>query len=442
VPVALVKRFADRFVQVAQLQRYGRLAAVQRCGCAGHAALLRDACKADQVVGFEGHACSIRNCYDSHCCAHLTDKWLWPYHCQVNDQVHVLTPGRRWEGSSSLVPGLFLAALLCGAAFLLAPLPGLRLAGTLGLALFLGVGWRITLGLPAVAVPGVRFTARTQLRLGIVLLGVRLDFGLLLSAGPLVLLLDLLTITTGLLATLALGRLLRLPRGLRLVLAVGTAICGASAIAAAAPLAGADEDEVSQAVGVISLLGALGVIGFTILGPLLQLGDVHYGLLTGATLQEVGHVLAAGAAAGSDALDLATITKLTRVALLAPVLLLLSGLACRGAAGQASSQASSQASGQASGQEPLRAPLLPGFLLGFLLVGAANSAGLIPAGLGASLQLGSVVLTAAAMAAIGLGVDPLVLRRSGARTALVAALGFLALASVAAAYVWLAFPAG
>jgi uncharacterized integral membrane protein (TIGR00698 family) len=319
---------------------------------------------------------------------------------------------------------------------LLAPLPGLRLAGTLGLALFLGVGWRITLGLPAVAVPGVRFTARTLLRLGIVLLGVRLDFGLLLSAGPLVLLLDLLTISTGLLATLALGRLLRLPRGLRLVLAVGTAICGASAIAAAAPLAGADEDEVSQAVGVISLLGALGVIGFTILGPLLQLGDVHYGLLTGATLQEVGHVLAAGAAAGSDALDLATITKLTRVALLAPVLLLLSGLACRGAA------ASGQASSQASGQEPLRAPLLPGFLLGFLLVGAANSAGLIPAGLGASLQLGSVVLTAAAMAAIGLGVDPLVLRRSGARTALVAALGFLALASVAAAYVWLAFPAG
>jgi uncharacterized integral membrane protein (TIGR00698 family) len=348
----------------------------------------------------------------------------------VNDQVRALTPGRRWEQRSSLAPGLLLAALLCSAAFLLAPLPGLRLAGTLGLALFLGVAWRITLGLPAATVPGVRFTARTLLRLGIVLLGVRLDFGLLYAAGPLVLLLDLLVIATGLLATLGLGHLLQLPRGLRLVLAVGTSICGASAIAAAAPVAGANEDEVSQAVGVISLLGALGVIGFTLLGPLLQLGDVHYGLLTGATLQEVGHVLAAGAAAGGEALDVATITKLTRVALLAPVLLLISGVTLR---------RSRNAQGTATAPQPAQAPLVPGFLLGFLLIGALNSTGLIPAAAATALQQGSLVLTAAAMAAIGLGVDPLVLRRTGARAALVAALGFLVLVAVAALYLRFAF---
>lgn len=355
----------------------------------------------------------------------------------MKDQVHVLTAGRRWERPASLVPGLSLAALLCGAAFLLAPLPGLHLAGTLGLALFLGVAWRVALGLAPAAVPGVRFTAKTLLRLGIVLLGVRLNFGLLVSAGPLVLLLDLLIIGCGLLAVEGLGRLFKLPRSLRLVLAVGTSICGASAIAAAAPITGADEDEVSQAVGVISLLGALGVIGFTIIGPLLQLSDVHYGLLTGSTLQEVGHVLAAGAAAGSNALDLATVTKLTRVALLAPVLLLVSGLLNRNAGNIRVTESAADTSAAAG--KPVRAPLLPGFLLGFLLLGAVNSAGLIPPLAGSLLQQGSVVLTAAAMAAIGLGVDPLVLRRTGARTALVALLGFICLVAVAAVYVSIAF---
>jgi uncharacterized membrane protein YadS len=183
-------------------------------------------------------------------------------------------------------------------------------------------------------------------------------------------------------------------------------------------------------VGVISLLGALGVIGFTLLGPLLQLGDVHYGLLTGATLQEVGHVLAAGAAAGGEALDVATITKLTRVALLAPVLLLISGVTLR---------RSRNVQGTATAPQPTQAPLVPGFLLGFLLIGALNSTGLIPAAAATALQQGSLVLTAAAMAAIGLGVDPLVLRRTGARAALVAALGFLVLVAVAALYLRFAF---
>lgn len=349
----------------------------------------------------------------------------------MNDLSHTLTVNRRWhEVVSGIVPGLLLASLLCAAAFLLAPLPGLHLAGTLGLALLLGVAWRVTLGLPAVAVPGVRFSARTLLRLGIVLLGVRLDFGMLLAAGPLVLLLDLLIIGAGLFATMTLGRLFQLPRGLRLVLAVGTSICGASAIATAAPLAGANEDEVSQAVGVISVLGALAVIGYTLFGPLLGLSDLHYGLLTGATLQEVGHVLAAGAAASENALDVATVTKLTRVALLAPVLMLLSGVLARG-----------RPEPTTQGQEPTRPPLLPGFLLGFLLLGVLNSMGFIPSALGKALLTGSVILTALAMAAIGLNVDPLSLRRTGARTALVALLGFLVLVGLGGVYVWLAFPA-
>src|SRR5690625_1608564 len=122
-----------------------------------------------------------------------------------------------------LLPGLLLVAGLSAAAYLLARVPGFDYAGPLGLALLLGVAWRFSLGAPQAVTPGIRFTGRTLLRLGIVLLGVRLNFTLLYSAGLSVLLLDLLIIVTALFAVIGLGRLFRLPRSLAGLLAVGTA---------------------------------------------------------------------------------------------------------------------------------------------------------------------------------------------------------------------------
>lgn len=317
------------------------------------------------------------------------------------------------------LPGLLLTGLLAGAALLLAQLPGLSLAGPLGLALLLGVGWRLTLGLPAVTVPGVRFSAATLLRLGIVLLGVRLDFGLLYTSGARMLLLVLLVITAGLIGIVALGRLFRLPGRLTWLLAVGSSICGASAIAAAAPLVRAEDSEVSQAVGIISVLGALGVLAYTLLEPVLQLGPLLFGMLTGSTLQEVGHVLATGAVGGGAALDVASVTKLTRVAMLAPVLVAVNLLMRREADALVA-----------------RPPLVPWFLIGFLAVGIATSLGLIPEALRSLLQTGSLLLTALAMAAIGLRIEPAAFRQSGGRAVGVAALGFLLLVGVAALFLF------
>lgn len=338
-------------------------------------------------------------------------------------QTLVTSRSHRWP-TSSLLPGLLLCSLLCGVAFLLALVPGFHLAGPLGLALLLGVAWRSAVGTSAALAPGIQFAARTILRLGIVLLGVRLDFSLLYSSGIQVLLLDLLIVAAALFAVSSLGRLFGLSRSLTLLLAVGSAICGASAIVAAAPLVRAKENEVSQAVGIVSVLGLLAVIAYTVLFPLLDITDIQYGLLLGATLQEVGHVLAAGAVGGEAALDAAAVAKLTRVALLAPVLILLSLVLGR-------------PSGTTVATRNLRAPLLPGFLIGFLCVGALNSFGLVPLTMAQGLQLGSLILTTVAMAAIGLSVDMDALRRTGARSTLVAALGFLLLVATASAYLYL-----
>lgn len=325
-----------------------------------------------------------------------------------------------------LLPGLALVAALTAAAYLLSTLPGLRVLGALGLALLLGLAVRGLVHLPASVQPGAGYAARTLLRLGVVLLGVRLNFVLFAQAGPQVLLLDLAVIGTGLLSMTWLARRWGLPRGLGLAVAVGSSICGASAIAAAAPIIRADEDEVSVSVAVCSLLGTVGVVGYSLLALPLGLDAQRYGLMTGSSLHEIAQVLAAGAAQGGHALDFAMLTKLTRVALLAPVLLLLGAVLRRRDAGAPSEQ-TAQAE---QTEQTARPPLLPAFLVGFLLVGVVSSAGLLPSTLTNGMQTASLLLTAASMAGIGLGVNFAVLRRLGGPALLVGGLGFTLLLAV------------
>ena len=321
----------------------------------------------------------------------------------------------------TLPRGLLLTGALALVASLAARLPGLATLGPLGIAMLLGVLWRTTAGLGSALVPGATFAARTLLRVGVVLLGVRLDFALLLRAGPQVLLLDLLVVVIGTLAMERFGKLLGLGRGVRLGLALGSCICGAAAIAAAAPIIRATDDDVSVSVGIVSLLGTVGVVGFAVLAPLLGMSVQRYGLMTGATLHEVAQVLAAGAAHGGRALDLATITKLTRVALLAPTLLVVGAVLRR-----------RDAAGTGGRTGPARRPpLLPGFLIGFLALGALRSASLVPAPMVPLLQTGSTVLMTAAMAGIGLAVDLRVVRRIGAPAVALAVAGFALTLSIA-----------
>lgn len=321
----------------------------------------------------------------------------------------------------TLPRGLLLTGALALVASLAARLPGLATLGPLGIAMLLGVLWRTTAGLGSALVPGATFAARTLLRVGVVLLGVRLDFALLLRAGPRVLLLDLLVVVIGTLAMERFGKLLGLGRGVRLGLALGSCICGAAAIAAAAPIIRATDDDVSVSVGIVSLLGTVGVVGFAVLAPLLGMSVQRYGLMTGATLHEVAQVLAAGAAHGGRALDLATITKLTRVALLAPTLLVVGAVLRR-----------RDAAGTGGRTGPARRPpLLPGFLIGFLALGALRSAGMVPAPVVPLLQTGSTVLMTAAMAGIGLAVDLRVVRRIGAPAVALAVAGFALTLSIA-----------
>ena len=316
-----------------------------------------------------------------------------------------------------------ISAIIAGIPNVLPGIPGIKILGILGWALVLGILVRSSFILPGNLKAGITYSAKTILRLGIVLLGVRLNFSSLASSGPIILLLDGLIVIVGILGVNYMGKRLGVSRGLRLSLAFGTGICGASAAVAAGSIASAKDEEVSLAVGTVSLLGTFGVLGFILLRQPLGLTDLQYGILTGSTLQEVGQVIAA-ASVNASALDTATLAKITRVALLAPALVIASSL-LRMREDKATAPSE-------------RPPVLPPFLLGFLAVGLVNSFGWLPKEVSSTAQTLSIAFTAMAMAGIGLGVDLKAMRRVGVKALGVGAIGFLVLVMVSSAVIGIA----
>lgn len=320
---------------------------------------------------------------------------------------------------SRLIPGLALVALLSAASYLLARVPIVSAVGPLVIAMFIGMGWRGVAGLPERFVPGTAFAARDLLRVGIVLLGVRLDFGLLLSVGPAVALGSVMVVAFGVWAIAQLGRRAGLPHGLRLAIAVGTSVCGASAILAAASSTDIKEEEAGVAIGIISLVGTVGVVLFTLLANVFQPDLHHYGMVVGLTLQEVAQVIAAGYVPGNEAGDLATVAKLTRVALLAPALFVIASV--------------TSAKRPAGAPRTRRLPV-PLFLLGFLAMGVANSLGWLPASVAHLAERGSLLFTCMAMVAIGLRLDLGAVRRVAGGALAVGVAGFVGLVGLVVGY--------
>jgi len=342
------------------------------------------------------------------------------------------------QGTSRLKPllaGLAVIVLLTFLAFELARVPGFKLLGPLVLALLGGAGWRLASGTRTAAVaPGARFAATFLLRLGIVLLGVRLDMRALAAVGPTVLVGSALGVLVAFGAVEAIGRRWGVPRDLRRSIAVGTGVCGASAIAAALPLLKPEEKHVSLSVAVVSVLGTLGVVAFAAWDGLALVSSKLVAVIAGATLQEVGHVVAAGAAVGGGEGDLALLVKLSRVVLLAPVLMLLGWLLRREAVRDGARATEEAPGAPAAGNRRRLPPLVPGFVLGFLALSGVTSLGWLSADAVTYLTLGGTLLTAAAMVGIGLGVQFRGLGRAGRQAVSLGVVGFFAMLIVMSSY--------
>ncbi len=304
--------------------------------------------------------------------------------------------------------GLGITIVIGIVATVLAPLPGLAVMGSLTVALLLGLAWRSTVGLPKAYATGVRFSAQKLLRYGIILTGVRLNFALVAASGIKVLIIDSVLIAFGVIAVPFLLRKMGLSRRLAFLIGVGQSICGASAVGAMAALfPDVDEDDVSLAVAICGLIGTVGVLLFTFSVHVFALSSNVYGLLTGSTLHEIAQVVAAGVADGEKAADLATVVKLTRVMLLAPVALIVAFIV--------TFRAEKQAKTNTQHHFDWKKVPMPWFVFGFLIVGVLNSLGMFPKSFASIILQASVFLLVVAMAAMGLMVDLKVIRKTGLR---------------------------
>jgi len=322
-------------------------------------------------------------------------------------------------------------ALTTGVAVLaigLSYLPGFSHVGALSLALLLGLAVRGCWAVPAELAVGISFSARHLLRIGIVLIGVRLNFDLLAQAGPRIFILAASIIITGLCVITWLGQRCGLPGMQALLLAVDSSICGASAVAAAAPVIRARQEDIALVVPICSLIGTFGLLSLTIVQHALDLSPSTFGILSGATLHEVAQVMAA-ASIVPQALEAGTVTKLMRVALLAPAVLILGVVLAR-----------RHKSDSTGNQTSLRGMLgAVWFVFGFLIVGAIHTLVRVvfPPHLDAIDQIGSHILTFSgflmtmAMAGLGLQVDFAQLRKNALRTTAVALAGWLLLVALA-----------
>ena len=222
------------------------------------------------------------------------------------------------------MPGLALALLIAMAGRILAELPTAALGldktplSPILVAILLGLLLRNAIGLPTVYEAGLQLALKRVLRIGVALLGIRLSLAATGTIGLVALPIVVCCIATALFLVTRVGAAIGLPPRLATLIAVGTAICGNSAIVAMAPVIGATDDEVSYAVGCITIFGLVALIFYPYLGHYLFDGDpTLVGLFMGTAIHDTAQVAGAGmvylAQFGTpEVLDSATVTKLQR----------------------------------------------------------------------------------------------------------------------------------
>ena len=322
------------------------------------------------------------------------------------------------------LPGLALALAAVGLASL-AHL-GLPWAPTLTACVVLGVGFG-SVPWPARVLdmlqPGLTTSARLLLRIGIVLLGLKLSLVDIADLGWLVLGMIVLIVAATFALTLGVGRLLRLPGDQPLLIAAGFSICGASAIGAMSGVTRSKDAEQATPIALVTLCGTLAIAVLPALQPVLGLDAEQFGMWTGASVHDVGQVVATAHIAGASALAIAVVVKLTRVALLAPIVAI-TGLVLKR---------------EGEGSRPAVVPL---FLVGFLVAVLVRTVIPLPDAVVQAADTVQFVLLGMALFGLGAAIRLGTLLRTGPRPLAVAAISWVSIAALSLAAVTIATAAG
>ncbi|MDG9924711.1 MULTISPECIES: putative sulfate exporter family transporter [unclassified Pseudomonas] len=265
------------------------------------------------------------------------------------------------DRARQLAPGISVSLVVAAAATFLSEHYG---APVMLFALLLGLSLNF-LAAEGKCKAGIEFTARTVLRVGVALLGMRITLEQIAALGwkplALVVILVVVTISVSVLAAKALG----FKRIFGMLTGGATAICGASAalaLAAALPSHPQKEKATLFTVIGVSALSTLAMILYPMIANALGLSPQEAGVFLGATIHDVAQVVGAGYSMSPETGDIATVVKLMRVAMLLPVIV-------------AAAMVTRLQGAETAGERP---PLLPWFAVGFLILACVNSTGLVP----------------------------------------------------------------
>ncbi|WP_163850027.1 YeiH family protein [Pseudooceanicola aestuarii] len=307
-----------------------------------------------------------------------------------------------------LLPGLTLTLGLAVLALAVQRFSGLAVLSPLIVAVCAGLALGNLTGVPAAAAAGVAFSQKTLLRLGIVLLGLRLTLADVQGLGLATLALVVLVLGSTFVVIRLLGRVLGVDAGLTTLIAAGTSVCGASAVIAANAVARAREEDVTYAIATVTVLGTVALFLFPMVATWTGVEGTAFGIWSGAAVHEVAQVAAVAFQHSDQAGEVGTVTKLFRVMLLAPLIMVLS---LRGQA------------------EAGPRPPFPWFVAGFAALVCVNSLIDLPQALLAPASAATDLLLTMALAAMGLNTRIAQLRARGLRPALLATLGSLYIAA-------------
>lgn len=323
--------------------------------------------------------------------------------------------------SRQLLIGLLVTGVITLVALWLSKVPFIASLGfgTLTLAIIIGIILGNTL-YPTISQPcqaGVHFAKQRLLRLGIILYGFNLTFQQVFSVGLSAIIIDTLIIATTFTLAYTLGRkVFGLDKETTVLIGAGASICGAAAVMATEPLLKTTSSKVAVAIATVVIFGTLAMFVYPWLYQLnasvgiIDFSQSRFGIYIGSTVHEVAQVVAAGNAISVDTANAAVITKMIRVMMLAPFLIVLSAFLQR------------SASTEHGSKSPI---VIPWFAVMFIVVAGFNSLHLLPSSWVAALQFIDTLFLAMAMTALGLTTHISAIRQAGTKPLMLAALLFI-----------------
>lgn len=321
------------------------------------------------------------------------------------------------------VPGVAMCAVLALPCWFLGkmfPVVGGPVFGIL-LGMVIALGWKNR----DKTKTGIAFTSKKILQYAVILLGFGLNLAQIAQVGAQSLPIIVSTIATALVVAFVMSKVMGVPGKIATLVGVGSSICGGSAIAATAPVIKAEDEDVAQAISVIFLFNVIAALVFPTLGSMLGLSNEGFGIFAGTAVNDTSSVTAAAAAwdgmhPGANALDQATIVKLTRTLAIIPITLVLALWGMRKERKQALSQEGTGGLGNFSLKRAF-----PMFILWFLVASVVTTvcalAG-VDVAVFAPLKELSKYFIIMAMLAIGLNTNLVKLVKSGGKPI---ALGFV-----------------